>query len=220
MQQRYYDPVISRFYSNDPVDFMGHMKDGNLTSGFNRYAYANNNPYKYTDPDGEFIQAIAIGVAVGAIGGAAVEAYGQYQAGKGLDYGKIGGAAIKGAVVGASSVGLGKIAGALATGPGAGVLAKGIATNTGGVLGAAVGNTVNAVVEATGNAMDGKGFAVDDIGATNAGTVGDMVGAALGPVAGVAAAKVTGSPIASAVAREATSVGASKEVKSAMDPKK
>ena len=54
MQQRYYDPLIGRFYSNDPVDFLGHMRRGNPTMGFNRYAYANNNPYKYTDPDGRF----------------------------------------------------------------------------------------------------------------------------------------------------------------------
>jgi len=45
MQARYYDPVIGRFYSNDPVGF-------NNVHNFNRYAYANNNPYKYTDPDG------------------------------------------------------------------------------------------------------------------------------------------------------------------------
>ncbi|WP_419571477.1 RHS repeat domain-containing protein [Rheinheimera sp.] len=47
MQARYYDPVIGRFYSNDPVGFS--------TSNpmmFNRYAYANNNPYKFVDPDG------------------------------------------------------------------------------------------------------------------------------------------------------------------------
>ncbi|MGC0120131.1 RHS repeat-associated core domain-containing protein [Pseudoalteromonas piscicida] len=45
MQARYYDPVIGRFYSNDPVGFRD-------IHSFNRYAYANNNPYKYTDPDG------------------------------------------------------------------------------------------------------------------------------------------------------------------------
>lgn len=47
MQQRYYDPVIGRFYSNDPVGFTA-----SNPMMFNRYAYANNNPYKYTDPDG------------------------------------------------------------------------------------------------------------------------------------------------------------------------
>jgi uncharacterized protein RhaS with RHS repeats len=45
MQARYYDPVIGRFYSNDPVGFSN-------VHNFNRYAYANNNPYKYVDPDG------------------------------------------------------------------------------------------------------------------------------------------------------------------------
>ncbi len=45
MQARYYDPVIGRFYSNDPVGFRD-------IHSFNRYAYANNNPYRYTDPDG------------------------------------------------------------------------------------------------------------------------------------------------------------------------
>ncbi|RUO60189.1 hypothetical protein CWI71_07205 [Pseudidiomarina insulisalsae] len=51
MQARYYDPVIGRFYSNDPVGTLGHLSQGSI-QGFNRYAYANNNPYKYTDPDG------------------------------------------------------------------------------------------------------------------------------------------------------------------------
>ncbi len=47
MQARYYDPVIGRFYSNDPVGFTGEVDT------FNRYAYAANNPYKYVDPNGE-----------------------------------------------------------------------------------------------------------------------------------------------------------------------
>jgi RHS repeat-associated protein len=58
MQARYYDPVIGRFYSNDPVGTLGHLVQGNV-QGFNRYAYANNNPYKYTDPDGRIPVALA-----------------------------------------------------------------------------------------------------------------------------------------------------------------
>lgn len=52
MQARYYDPVIGRFYSNDPVDTKSHLYSTNGIHGFNRYAYANNNPYRYIDPTG------------------------------------------------------------------------------------------------------------------------------------------------------------------------
>jgi len=47
MQQRYYDPVVGRFFAPDPID-PSPIEGFN----FNRYWYGNNNPYKYTDPDG------------------------------------------------------------------------------------------------------------------------------------------------------------------------
>ena len=47
MGARYYDPVIGRFMGIDPVGF----QEDNIHS-FNRYAYANNNPYRYIDRDG------------------------------------------------------------------------------------------------------------------------------------------------------------------------
>ncbi|NRA60658.1 MAG: RHS domain-containing protein [Psychrobium sp.] len=50
MQARYYDPVIGRFYSNDPVGYVGK----NPIHSFGRYTYVNNNPYKYVDPDGKY----------------------------------------------------------------------------------------------------------------------------------------------------------------------
>ena len=50
--------------SIDPVKFKARSP-----VSFNRYAYANNNPYKYVDPDGEFAQLIS-GVIGGVIGGA------------------------------------------------------------------------------------------------------------------------------------------------------
>jgi uncharacterized protein RhaS with RHS repeats len=49
MQARYYDPMIGRFYSNDPIG----IRD---VHSFNRYAYAANNPYKYVDPDGMYFR--------------------------------------------------------------------------------------------------------------------------------------------------------------------
>jgi|SaaInl0LU_22_DNA_1037365.scaffolds.fasta_scaffold01182_1 RHS repeat-associated protein len=60
MQARYYDPVIGRFYSNDPVGYTAQ----NPVMSFNRYLYVNNNPYKYTDPDGEFLLGAAVGFAL------------------------------------------------------------------------------------------------------------------------------------------------------------
>jgi RHS repeat-associated protein len=53
MQQRYYDPQVGRFLSVDPVT-------ANSTNGsnFNRYWYANNNPYRFTDPDGRRIKLV------------------------------------------------------------------------------------------------------------------------------------------------------------------
>jgi RHS repeat-associated protein len=47
MGGRYYNPQIGRFMSVDPKE----ADPGDLHS-LNRYAYANNNPYRYVDPDG------------------------------------------------------------------------------------------------------------------------------------------------------------------------
>ena len=44
---RWYNPAIGRFYSVDPQRF----REENPIS-LNRYAYGNNNPYKFVDPDG------------------------------------------------------------------------------------------------------------------------------------------------------------------------
>ena len=46
---RYYDPELGRFMAMDPLGFT----QENMMS-FNRYAYANDNPYRYVDPDGDF----------------------------------------------------------------------------------------------------------------------------------------------------------------------
>jgi RHS repeat-associated protein len=47
MGARYYDPVLGRFMGVDPAP----PSLGNVHS-LNRYAYGNNNPYRYVDPDG------------------------------------------------------------------------------------------------------------------------------------------------------------------------
>jgi RHS repeat-associated protein len=57
MQARYYDPVLGRFLSADPVEFAPARPDMH-----NRYAYAANDPVNKIDPDGE--AAVRVGVFV------------------------------------------------------------------------------------------------------------------------------------------------------------
>jgi RHS repeat-associated protein len=47
MGARYYNPQVGRFLSIDPKE-----ADPSDLHSLNRYAYANNNPYRYVDPDG------------------------------------------------------------------------------------------------------------------------------------------------------------------------
>ena len=84
MQGRYYDPDVGRFLGMDPV--APSLADG---GDFNRYAYARNNPYRYTDSTGQYVETawdvvnVAIGVrsfganvAEGNWGAAALDAVG------------------------------------------------------------------------------------------------------------------------------------------------
>ena len=77
MQQRYYDPQIGRFLSVDPV-----TADGNTGGNFNRYWYADNNPYKFVDPDGreacgkDTTCRISSGMSAGTINGTTASANG------------------------------------------------------------------------------------------------------------------------------------------------
>jgi RHS repeat-associated protein len=82
---RWYDPSLGRFTGMDPVKF----SQGNIHS-FNRYAYANNNPYKFIDPDGRSAllhtyknQSLNDAVRMGAPGNRALEV-GLNSAGTGL----------------------------------------------------------------------------------------------------------------------------------------
>jgi RHS repeat-associated protein len=131
MQQRYYDPVALRFLSPDPVDVSA-VNGGN----FNRYWYANNNPYRYVDPDGQFALN-GIGAIVGAIGGGI--AGGVVAAMNGGTYKHIAAGTIGGAVGGAitgASLGAGSSQGAM--------IAIGI---TGAIMGESTNQTVGNLIE-------------------------------------------------------------------------
>lgn len=60
---RWYDPKLQRFTGIDPVAF----NEGNLQS-FNPYTYANNSPYRFVDPNGQWaidFDVILIGLSLG-----------------------------------------------------------------------------------------------------------------------------------------------------------
>jgi len=58
---RYYGPAIGRFMGIDPAGAREHIESNQQM--FNRYAYGNNNPYRYVDPDGEFaVTAVVLGL--------------------------------------------------------------------------------------------------------------------------------------------------------------
>jgi RHS repeat-associated protein len=71
---RYYSPQLGRFMGIDPK-----AVDPGDPHSFNRYAYANNNPYKFVDPDGEFavFAFVAAAVTTGIITNNALNAYDQ-----------------------------------------------------------------------------------------------------------------------------------------------
>lgn len=100
MQARYYDPVIGRFYSNGQVGWT----PANPVMSFNRYLYVNNNPYKYTDPNGEFLATILGDAAIDGVVSGGIEAYKQIKSGKELDLNSIASEAGKGALIGAGVV--------------------------------------------------------------------------------------------------------------------
>ncbi|MGQ0594225.1 MAG: RHS repeat domain-containing protein [Gammaproteobacteria bacterium] len=64
---RWYDPRIGCFLTIDPAGF-----DPQNPQSFNRYAYANNNPYRYVDPDGRWaetaIDVMSLGLSANAFG--------------------------------------------------------------------------------------------------------------------------------------------------------
>ena len=57
---RYYDPAMGRFLSIDPVGFQA-----SNPQSFNRYAYVNNNPTTYVDPDGQLPFLIPVVIFLG-----------------------------------------------------------------------------------------------------------------------------------------------------------
>ncbi|MES3001197.1 MAG: Ig-like domain-containing protein [Pseudomonadota bacterium] len=87
MGARYYDPAVGRFMGVDPAGFT----EGKVQS-FNRFAYANNNPYRFVDPDGRspltiFAIEVAKQTGAGYLLGVGADAVSQYAAFGSVDWG-------------------------------------------------------------------------------------------------------------------------------------
>lgn len=131
MNGRLYDPLVGRMFSPDP-----YIPDGKNSQDYNKYIYARNNPLKYNDPDGNWVN-IVLGAAVGGIVNMGVQyAKGNLQGkGAGAWFKAFGVGAVAGAVAGATfGAGLGVMTGA---GVAAGVSGT-VAAGTGGFVAGAV----------------------------------------------------------------------------------
>ena len=109
---RWYDSSLSRFAQADTVVPLSSQG----VQAWDRYAYSNNNPVKYIDPDGHC--PLLIGAAIGAFVGAVISggAYALTNQGESFNWGEFavaaGGGAIAGALVGS---GIGLMVGAVST---------------------------------------------------------------------------------------------------------
>ena len=109
LQTRYYEPQAGRFLSPDSVDYIA----PDLIGGLNLYAYCNNNPVMYSDPEGTFIWVL-ITAAAGAVAGFAGRFIGDLVSGEWSTWQEYAGSMIGGAVSGAlAATGVGLAAAAV-----------------------------------------------------------------------------------------------------------
>ena len=171
MNERVYDPLTAMFFSPDPFV----QAPGNWLN-FNGYAYCYGNPFKYTDPDGEFIvSAIIVGAMVGGF-------FGGMQADRAG--GSYWGGFLKGALIGGLSG---------AAGGGAGQLIAGVltpATTLGGAIGngaliGATGGFAGGFVGGSGNAwINGAGLGEGLKAGLINGGIGALAGGIIGGISG------------------------------------
>ena len=136
MNGRLYDPVLGRMFSPDNF-----VQNASSTQSLNRYSYANNNPLKFVDPDGN--NPLVIAAFIGAIINVAtqssqghIQSFGDFwaAAGIGAGAGALGAWAGAGATSLMTSAGIpGGILGGAAAG-GAGGFASGFALGAGNSL--------------------------------------------------------------------------------------
>jgi RHS repeat-associated protein len=185
-QQRYYDPLIGRFLSTDPM-----MADRNNGWNFNRYNYAANNPYKYTDPDGRN----PVTGFIGAVIGSGVETKKQYDAGN-LKVGEFPSAKTFGAVFLASTKGfaVGALVGSIPP-------ASGLIVQTGGAV--VIGTGASAAEQAvTGSKVDIRQAATEGLFEAGGVGAGKLLSPAVKPLATISTPAVEGMVVKSLSGKE------------------
>jgi RHS repeat-associated protein len=172
MRARYYSAELGVFLSTDPVKNIG------PTWRPIAYAYANGNPCRYNDPEGELFNfvAAAVGAVAGAVVGGGLDAVYQYATTGEVDWSRVAGAAVAGAITGG-------VAG-LTMGASLGVqlAAAGVAGGVATIAG-----------RGTANLISGQSFFNDlTAGEVMWGVVGGAAGAGLGRAIGGPGSKLFG----------------------------
>lgn len=190
MQARYYDPLIGRFLSIDPVGF-----SVGQPQMFNRFSYTFNDPVNLTDPTGECPWCL------GALYGAIAGGVGAYIASDGdfrsVAYGALAGGAI-GAINPLAAQAVGSAIGASAT-------STAVVATTGAALGAVASATGQVAGGVTQGQSVGEAISNIDPGAV----IGAAIGGGIAPsLQGVVAARlVSPTPWLGAGTTTAGSVG-------------
>lgn len=187
-ESRYYHAIFGRFIAPDTI-----VPDLSDPQSLNRYTYANNNPLRYTDPNGHF-PVFAIVVAIGVVAGAVssgIQSDWDLQAT--LLGGVIGGVS---AAVGYGTFGPAMQAfaslGSVGSGIAGGAVAGAAAGGTSGILANMAGYNVNiGLAIASGAAAGGIGGGAYGYGlGTSLG--GGLTAALAAPAAGASAAAISG----------------------------
>lgn len=141
MNGRMYDPNTGRMLSVD-----NYVNGSSATQAFNRYTYAGNNPLRFADPSGDFIQLAVAGLIGGTINWLA---NGHSWDAEGLGYFGVG------FLAGALSAGIANGVGVVIQGGcfGAGFTFSSTAAFGGGFIGGASGGFSSGIVTGFGNSM-------------------------------------------------------------------
>lgn len=172
MNGRMYDPKTGMMLSPD-----NYVSDATSTIAYNRFLYCNGNPFKYTDPSGEWVNFVVGGIIGGFSGWQMAEANGA----KGW---KKFGYIVGGAVIGAASSGA--ASGVSALGGGAFIAGASAGVVGGGGFAALGGGNAGEIVRGA-----GIGFISGGLG----GAVGAAFGGGFGAIAGGAAGSAINSKL-------------------------